>query len=83
MFHRSFPYRTSNEMNTCNISLIDIVDTSQSQSHNTTDSQLATPSWCQAPIWDPRPIFISPCDFLYTVAGLLFCSALSDDRTGL
>jgi hypothetical protein len=23
----------------------------------TTDSQSTSPSWCQAPIWDPRPIF--------------------------
>jgi hypothetical protein len=40
-------------------------------------------SWCQAPIFDPRPIFISPRNFLETVEGLLFCSALSDERTGL
>jgi hypothetical protein len=39
--------------------------------------------WCQAPIWDPRPIFHSPWNFLQTVAGLLFCNALSDERTGL
>jgi hypothetical protein len=26
--------------------------------------QSASPSWCQAPIWDPRPIFISPWNFL-------------------
>jgi hypothetical protein len=30
---------------------------SQSQSYITTDSQSASPSWCQAPIWDQRPIF--------------------------
>jgi hypothetical protein len=30
-----------------------LVGQSQSQSYITTDSQ----SWCQAPIWDPRPIF--------------------------
>jgi hypothetical protein len=29
-----------------------------SQSHITTDSQSASPSWCQAPIWDPRSIFL-------------------------
>jgi hypothetical protein len=28
-----------------------------SQSYITTDSQSASLSWCQAPIWDPRPIF--------------------------
>jgi hypothetical protein len=30
---------------------------SQSQSYVTTDSQSSRPSWFQAPIWDPRPIF--------------------------
>jgi hypothetical protein len=54
-----------------------------SWSHITTDSRSARPPWCRAPIWDPRPIFLSPCNFLETVAGLLFCSALSDERTGL
>jgi hypothetical protein len=33
---------------------------SQSQSYITTDSQSSSPSWCQALIWDPRPIFLSP-----------------------
>jgi hypothetical protein len=56
---------------------------SQSQSHITTDSQSASPSWCQAPIWDPRPICLSPSDFLLDSCGLLLCSALSDERTGL
>jgi hypothetical protein len=32
-------------------------DYCQSQSYVTTDSQSASLSWCQAPIWDPRPIF--------------------------
>jgi hypothetical protein len=32
---------------------------SQSHSYITTDSQSASPSWCQAPIWDPRPISFS------------------------
>jgi hypothetical protein len=31
---------------------------SQSQSYITTDGQSASLSWCQAPIWDPRPIFL-------------------------
>jgi hypothetical protein len=35
----------------------------QCQSYITTDSQLANSSWCQAPIWDPRPIFLSPWNF--------------------
>jgi hypothetical protein len=54
-----------------------------SQSHITTDNQSASPSWCQAPIWDPRPIILSPWDFLLDSYCLLFCSALSDERTGL
>jgi hypothetical protein len=37
---------------------------SQRQSCITTDSQSASPSWCQAPIWDPWPIFLSPWNFL-------------------
>jgi hypothetical protein len=36
------------------------INQSQSQSHIMTDSQSASLSWCQAPIWDPRPIFLSP-----------------------
>jgi hypothetical protein len=56
---------------------------SQSQSHITTDSRSANRSRCQAPIWDSRPIFLSPWYFLETVAGLLFCGALSEERTGL
>jgi hypothetical protein len=32
----------------------------QSQSHITTNSQSTSRSWRQAPIWDPRPIFLSP-----------------------
>jgi hypothetical protein len=54
-----------------------------SQSHITTDSQLARPSWRQAPIWDPRPILLSPWVFLLDSCGLIFCRVLSDERTGL
>jgi hypothetical protein len=52
---------------------------SQSQSYVTTDGQWASLSWCQGPIWGLR------IDFYYcqTVAGLLICGALSDERTGL
>jgi hypothetical protein len=32
---------------------------SQSQSYIMTDSESASLSWCQAPIWDLRPIFLS------------------------
>jgi hypothetical protein len=45
----------------------------------TTDVQSASVSWCQAPIWGPRP------DFYYcqTVEGLFIWGALSDKRMGL
>jgi hypothetical protein len=43
-----------------------------SQSHITTDNQSASPSWCQVPIWDLRPIFLSPV-FLLDSCGLVFC----------
>jgi hypothetical protein len=44
-----------------------------------TDSQLASVSWCQAPIWGTEP------DFYYcqTVEGLLMWGTLSDERTSL
>jgi hypothetical protein len=48
-----------------------------------TVGQSASPSWCQEPIWDPWPISHSPWDFLLNNCGLLFCSVLSDERTGL
>jgi hypothetical protein len=56
---------------------------SWSWSEFTTDSQSVSQSWCQTPIWNPRPISISPWNFLWTVVVLLFCSAHSDERTGL
>jgi hypothetical protein len=55
------------------------LSSSQSQSHVTTDGQSVNLSWCQAPIWGSRPYFYC-CQ---TVAGLLMCGALSDERTGL
>jgi hypothetical protein len=58
-------------------------ETDQSQSHITTDNQSASPSWCEAPIWDPWPMFISPWDFILDSYCLLFYSALSHERTGL
>jgi hypothetical protein len=54
-----------------------------SRSRITTNSQSASQSWCQAPIWGPRLILLSPWNFLQAVACLLFCSALSDERMGL
>jgi hypothetical protein len=52
---------------------------SESYVYVTTDSQSASPSWNNAPVWGLRP------DFYYrrTVAGLLMWGALSDERTGL
>jgi hypothetical protein len=35
---------------------------SKSKSHY--DWQSASPSWCQASIWDPRPIFLSPWNLI-------------------
>jgi hypothetical protein len=44
---------------------------SQNQGYSTTDSQLASPSRHQAPVWDPRPIFpfflwlfVGSCEFV-------------------
>jgi hypothetical protein len=47
------------------------------------DRQSASLSLCQSPIWEPWLIFLSPWNFLLTVADLLFCSALSEEKTGL
>jgi hypothetical protein len=52
---------------------------SRSHSYATTDGQSVSLSWCQAPIWGPRPDFC----YLKTVAGFLIWGALSDERTGL
>jgi hypothetical protein len=52
---------------------------SRVESYVTTDNLSASLSWNKAPILGLRP------DFYYcqTVAGLLICGALSDERTGL
>jgi hypothetical protein len=47
----------------------------------TAHSQLAGPSWCQAPIWDTRAIFLSPWNFLCTVVSFLFWSGISEEST--
>jgi hypothetical protein len=59
--------------------LLSQTDSSQSKSYVTTDGQLPSLSWCQAPIWGLR------LDFYYcqTVADFLVWGALSDERTGL
>jgi hypothetical protein len=56
-----------------------LANESESESYVTTDGQSASLSWNKAPIWSLRS------DFYYcpTVADLLMCSALSDERTGL
>jgi hypothetical protein len=41
-----------------------ILPCSRSRSHITTNSQSASQSWFQAPIREPRPIFLSPWHFL-------------------
>jgi hypothetical protein len=46
----------------------------------TTDNQSASPSRCQVPIWDPRPIFLSRFSLRQL---LLLYSALSDEKTSL
>jgi hypothetical protein len=63
---------------------LDYNNTSQSQNYITIDSQSASPSWCQAPIWDQRPGFpILPLIIFYTVSGLLMWGSLSDEKSGL
>jgi hypothetical protein len=51
----------------------------QSYTHVTTDGQPTSLSWCQAPIYGPKPHFC----YCQTVAGLLIRDALSGERTGL
>jgi hypothetical protein len=52
-------------------------NSSQSQSHVTTDGQPASLSWNKAPIWGLWP----DLDYCLTIAGLLVWGALSDERT--
>jgi hypothetical protein len=44
-----------------------------------------SPSWYQAPTWDPRIIFpiFSSIIFFFTVSGLLMWGALTDEKSGL
>jgi hypothetical protein len=49
------------------------------ESYVTTDGQSASLSWSKASIWGLRPGFY----YYQTVAGLLVCGALSDERTCL
>jgi hypothetical protein len=52
---------------------------SQSQSYITTDGQPASLSWCQKPIWEPRPIF--PLLSLITFRQLRVCWCRSPSLT--
>jgi hypothetical protein len=61
------------------ISVWSLVSRIESESHVTTDSQSASLSWNKAPIWVLRP----DCYYCQTVAGLLMCDSVSDEKTGL
>jgi hypothetical protein len=52
---------------------------SQSQSYITTDGQSDILSWCPAPIWDPRPIFLLSLIILRQLR-IFWCEALSLTR---
>jgi hypothetical protein len=54
---------------------------SESQSCITTDSQSASLSWCQAPIWDPQPIFPSFSLINFRQLGVCWCGAPSLTRS--
>jgi hypothetical protein len=53
---------------------------SQSQSYITTDGHLASLSWCQAPIWDPRPIFLLLSLIIFRQLRVCWCGAPSLTR---
>jgi hypothetical protein len=44
--------------NLCLFAPLGTTNCSRWTTHVTTDDQSASPSWCQAHIWDPRPIFL-------------------------
>jgi hypothetical protein len=75
-------FEHSKAVNACTSGLLNLTFNETSQSYITTDNQFDQ-SWCQALIWDPRPIFPSPWDFLLDSYCLLCCNAISDERTGL
>jgi hypothetical protein len=54
---------------------------SQSQSYITTDSQSASLYWCQAPIWDPRPIFPLLALIIFRQLRVCWCGAPSLTRS--
>jgi hypothetical protein len=54
---------------------------SQSQSYITTDSQSASLSWSQAPIWDTRPIFLLLSLIIFRQLQICWCGAPSLTRS--
>jgi hypothetical protein len=54
---------------------INLTRLSQRQSQITTDSQLARLSWFQAPIWDPRPIFLLFSLIIFRQLWVCWCGA--------
>jgi hypothetical protein len=62
-----------------------------SQSYITTDSQSVSPSWCQAPIYDPRPIrhiffFLDNYGFVHAVPSLMrgrVCNLQCNDASSI
>jgi hypothetical protein len=54
---------------------------SQSQSHITTHGQSVSLSWCQAPIWDPRPIFSLNSLIIFRQLRVCWCGAPSLTRS--
>jgi hypothetical protein len=53
----------------------------QSQNYVMTDGQSVSLTWCQAPIWGPRPDFYT--SNYQNVADLLVSGAVSDERTSM
>jgi hypothetical protein len=53
------------------------ITSSQSQSYITTDCQTASLPWCQAPIWDPRPIFFLLSLIIFRQLWICWCWAPS------
>jgi hypothetical protein len=50
---------------------------SPSQNYITTGGQSASLSWCQAPIWDPRPIFLLLSLFIFRRSRICLCGVTS------
>jgi hypothetical protein len=61
--------------------LMKILAYCQSQSYITTGSQSAIPSWCQALIWDPRPILPLLSLIIFRQLRVCWCGAPSLTRS--